>query len=141
MTLLMTCALAAGWVRSFAHVESLWVSSPKILHMFTSQRGAIRWGKQIPNLDHDYSIDFSEVPDAISLDHETFWRSYEMEWRYGFGEFDFGAGTESAVGQITRMERWCLPYWSIVIPLTLLSTYLLLRKRRVAKPNSGPTHV
>lgn len=124
-TLVMACVFAGGWVRSLTHTDSLWVTSPDIQHMFTSQRGAFRWGKQIPNLSHDYSFDLSEVPDAIYRNHDTFWRSYEMDWRYGIGEFDFGAGTESGDSVITRMERWCVPYWSIVIPLVLLSAWLL----------------
>ena len=31
---------------------------------------------------------------------------------------------------------WHVPYWSIVIPLTLLSAYLLFRKPRTPKPHS-----
>ncbi len=36
---------------------------------------------------------------------------------------------------------FAIPYWSIVIPLTLLSAYLLLARPRVAKPTSAPADV
>ena len=50
--------------------------------------------------------------------------------------FDFGAGRSHGAG-IVRTERWAAPYWSIVMPLTFLSAYLLLSKPRVRQPDSA----
>jgi len=51
----------------------------------------------------------------------------------------FGICTEDgtlAGGSFCRMRYWLVPYWSIVIPLTLLSAYLLLaRPRRKPSPD------
>ena len=72
--------------------------------------------------------------------HNQYWKKWQIfEWRVGLGEFDFGAGTGIAPGTEFRIERWAIPYWSLVIPLALLSTYLLLSKPRVAKPKSEST--
>ena len=32
-----------------------------------------------------------------------------------------------------RFELWSVPYWSLILPVTLLSAYLLLTKPRKAK--------
>lgn len=42
-----------------------------------------------------------------------------------------------AKGECSTMfvRLWTVPYWSIVIPLTLLSAYLLLIKPPIPKPN------
>lgn len=63
-------------------------------------------------------------------------------------EWDFVSRYDDWIG-IKNMRRqfpdgdestvWIVPYWSIVIPLTLLSAYLVLSKSRVSKP--GPINV
>ncbi len=50
----------------------------------------------------------------------------EVEWRWDWVGFHFGAGHTSQ----HRTEDYLFPYWSVAIPLTLLSAYLILWKPR-----------
>ncbi len=73
------------------------------------------------------------------------WKYQNVEWRTDWIGFHFGAANATA-GSIRRVEFWIVPYWSIVIPLTLLSAYLLLSKphkstpKKITEPiaNEGP---
>ena len=39
----------------------------------------------------------------------------------------------------SRFEEWVIPYWLLVLPLTLLSAWLILAKPRKAKAATGST--
>lgn len=56
----------------------------------------------------------------------------EIEWRWDWAGFHFGAGHSSQ----QRTEDYLMPYWCLAVPLTLLSAYLIL-----AKPRKRPTQV
>lgn len=56
-------------------------------------------------------------------------QSIGSEWRVDWLGFHFGAAKNTA-GTIRLIEFWIIPFWSIVIPMTLLSAWLLLSKPR-----------
>ena len=65
-------------------------------------------------------------------DYPDQFESIGIKWRFRY--FGFGIGDEVDQTGVLRA-----PYWSIVIPLTLLSAWLLLSKPRIAKSPEKPT--
>lgn len=58
------------------------------------------------------------------------------EWRWNCCGFDFGRASDPSNRTLggVQVSLWVIPYWSIVIPLTLFSVYLLLSKPRQSTP-------
>lgn len=142
LTLLISCVFMVGWVRSQNFVDLVVFPGkifPKGNSIFScaSTDSAVEcqrlWG------DSDAS-NFSGVWKSFPNDaHQRAHRhdGYISEWHRGWCGFLIDEGRW---GQPTthRLRVWVVPYWSIVIPLTLLSAWLLLSKPRVAKPTAGP---
>ena len=113
------------------------------------------------------------APDPSLIDEKRLdpLHGYDPEWHWKWGYFSFGAGTLNAdrVGKpltlgmsiddqeerlkadgprrlhlvFDRRTAWVVPFWSLILPLTLLSTYLLLVKpkkldRAVQSPPQRP---
>ena len=57
------------------------------------------------------------------------WMDHKIVWRRDWFGFHVGVGYRGN----RRDEDCMIPYWSIVVPLTLLSAYLLLTKPRIVK--------
>ena len=55
------------------------------------------------------------------------WNGYDVEWRRDWNQFHFGAGSNGS----GHTDSYIIPYWSIVVPLTLLSAYLILWAPRI----------
>ena len=67
----------------------------------------------------------SELNAPEVIDSEKFEDSFKWHWRF----CGFGCGVEEG-NQNSKWTRTVIPYWSIVIPMTLLSAFLLLSKPR-----------
>jgi hypothetical protein len=53
------------------------------------------------------------------------------EWRYEWADFKFGRGTTPfGTGKPHRTDIVVVPFWSIAMPLTLISAWCLLTKCR-----------
>lgn len=125
ITLLMAIALMAGWMRSRLVEDVAACSILDNRHVFATYPDQIVWWtwNESATRDISFPINWSEIdwylqpPDII--------RAYEIKW--------------SAPNLIWH---WEVPYWSLTVPLTLLSAWLLLsRPRRSTKPNTGvPPH-
>lgn len=68
---------------------------------------------------------------------QVYWEDGSVHWHLQLSDFDFGLMDSECLSQVpgkanwTRREGiWQIPYWSIVIPLSLLSAWLLLSKPR-----------
>jgi hypothetical protein len=122
VALVMACAVGGMWCRSFLVDDSFgWGdSAPDLPIWFTSNDGMlimiaeipIGWGTFRPSLsmwDTEESKPWNEF-----LPPDMKWSFQWCGFGYGWAEFQF----------VT------FPYWSIVIPLALLSAYLLLWKAR-----------
>ena len=117
MTLLMACVFAAGWVRSG----------------FCGDGFDYRTALRVLSLDCMVLISVSRV--------EQFYWTWPDYWSLPFSQFDLDntdlklnlAGILFGVTGDSSHDIVAIPYHWIVIPLTLLSAWLLLSKPR--KPN------
>jgi len=140
-TLVLACVFMAGWVRSLSKVDSISVPCGDALYGVQSIDGRIDFSRTTnteypPKFDW-FSVELSSMRkfwvDANGNPREIDpWPRHEMEWRWDWAGFHFGAGTASSfvagIAKKRRDEDYMLPFWSIVIPPTLLSAFLLLLK-------------
>jgi len=127
VTLVMTLAFMGGLIRSLSITEEVnFASSPYSIEVIRSQDGHIIWvshsdlaSPYVPRFPQWFSGEFHELH-TFFVDPEIAWRT--RSWLFAAG----------SLGQWTIF--WVIPYWLIVLPLTLLSAYLLLVKPQVAKP-------
>jgi hypothetical protein len=119
VTLVMVCVLALGWLRSFDISDQL-NSSLMPNEVFQSACGGVRW----------YSDARSIFPNPSLA---STWSVSTSEWRplseagepvcigFHFDQYEDGS---ISIG---------IPYWSLVIPMTAVSAYLLLSKPTTPK--------
>jgi hypothetical protein len=138
VTLVMACVVGTGWVRSFTIQDTVdfphW-SHDRIDYSIASDNNLIRW--QIVKRGGTYSSPPSDkwfrwnsvVPRTAST--QVFDDIKEQRF-CGFGrryeEIDLGFSTH------TRTQYF-IPYWSLVVPLTALSAYLI-----IWQPKSKESH-
>ena len=134
--LVLACVFAVGWVRSIIVADIIsWANRINTYDLFISAEQQLSWqttydveGLQIITLPawQSSTLDYT-VPD--NDDDQTIWR-----WRI-LG-FELGEFPPQMTGD-SSLARFCsFPYWSIVIPLTLLSAYLLLSQPRSPHPQN-----
>jgi len=125
VTLLMACVVMGGWLRSPHHCDS-----------FNSRIGklAIIW---LISADVQIGVSIITSEDSVIAPKSAGWITYMPEtfealfprqlgfvWRCRY------CGFGKSINQSGDVFVWVCPYWSIVIPLMLLSAYLLLTKPR-----------
>ncbi|MBS0201249.1 MAG: hypothetical protein JSS49_00010 [Planctomycetes bacterium] len=116
VSLVMACAFSTGWLRSIYRKDVIelpkWIGvNASILSLEQSMAYHFYENEMPPGrLWISFSIDHSEIEAAREL----------FRWRWG----GFGYISTSA------LRCYLLPYWSITIPLTILSAYLILWKPR-----------
>ena len=128
-TLVMALVLTVAWMRSFVITDDLYLEFGKATHRVHSLHGCLCWimgnGQQSP-----MSFQWSSGPPNP---HSEPWDDigyYKGTWRL--------AGVTIGTGQMQLDFGWSkvnvvvAPYWSLVLPLTLLSAWLILRKTRKA---------
>lgn len=155
-TLVMACVFAGAWVRSlYPH----WPSPLPSQFVFDEQ--SWRFGYSFTRVDH--AVDRLSFKDSlviwekiqadspIMVNHvigvwfnatdanfpdlkipSKAWASYRELCGFALGRYYLKEGRFDL-----RIVRLVLPFWSIVLPLTLLSGYLLLSKPRVAKQRAA----
>jgi hypothetical protein len=69
---------------------------------------------------HSSALDFSIVDDV----------SEHPVWRWRFLGFEAGEFTTQMTGDSSHGSFCSIPYWSVTVPLTLVSLWLLLSKPR-----------
>ena len=57
------------------------------------------------------------------------WESIEVNLKWDCGRFHFGSGMITWGTRKLKYEAYVIPYWSLVLPLTAISAFLLLSKR------------
>ena len=132
VTLLMALVLMIGWVRSHTIQDELLIRiGNRFEYSFRSSPYGLQWSGRRSNgfqppTDGSEGIKY-EIWRFIALDQypNLFW--FEREWQWDFFGFHFGEGTNPVLPRY-REHYWMVPYWSITIPLTLLSCWLLLSK-------------
>jgi len=131
VTLVMACVFAMAWFRSLFNDDVAQLYRGSTHHQIQLCRGFVAWASEPMAIEEESNkqlgLMFSSHsllgPNATMRDMRT-WCEWTHEWNacgFIFGEKD-------------HTIIWVIPLWSIVIPLTLLSAYLLLVKPRAAKP-------
>jgi len=135
-TLVMACVLAAGWIRSIDTQDRLATEiTPKCIGMFWSGESCLSISLAWSN---DSDIAWAKAVMLIHFSNFTYFTIMDSResnlgsWPTGFGFFrkeGISGGDEQTLGLLA-------PYWSVVIPLSLLSAYLLLGKPGTPAPKT-----
>ena len=133
VTLMVACVLTGGWIRSLTHAESVrFVSGEKTDEIWLSGEGKIAW------LRNQHSSHISGPPEWRS-DPAYFFNSYftfgKVTWKWRF--LSFSATERLDDGSGVRKVCYIAPYWSIVLPMSLLSAWLLLSKTTNASASAN----
>ena len=149
-TLVLSCMAMAGWLRSQSVLDRFFFSQQHSMHAMFSMDGVVSWRRLTPFSDN-LSAGWSERPKWISSEltensinnYKIYWDDGVVHWHWHWqcSGFDFGAASFESLSQVPgnanwmrRVEIWQAPYWSITIPLTLMSLWLLLSKPRPKNP-------
>ena len=124
VTLVMALVLLGAWIRSLQVLDQVRVSREyqTPIYCLQSANGSIRW---IVDEARGAEIYLWMSRTRGNAPHLFADGTPECEWKFRW--LGFGAGKPSRLETI-----WFIPYWSIVIPLTLLSACLILWKPRQA---------
>jgi hypothetical protein len=136
ITLVLACVLAAMWVKSYSKKEEriFVVQGTKSSTFLVSDRTGLFWVRleRQPPLPAAVLVDAADgFVDFVRA--QAVERQIETNWywdRFGFDWGEYGKDANFSIGRITF---WKIPHWPIVIPLTLLSAWLLLSKPRAGK--------
>ena len=145
VTLMMALVLMGGWVRSMSVEDVLKFPSAEGFCFCTFEHERISWG-ELTGPDSEITakrltqwkwlsgrIDLhSGIGPTNTSDHKFYY--YEHDWKWDLCGFYFAEGHGKLTGPCpsTRLRLYVIPYWSIVIPLTLISLWLLLSKSRTS---------
>jgi len=120
VTLMMACVLSAAWIRNQSIVDYLEYGYRNCLWEIQSNTGWVSISRRT------YEREITRLGFRASTYPSK--PAYGKSFRFGWFSEDFGWGHTNVCS---------LPCWSIVLPLTLLSAFLLLGKPRVAKPKKA----
>jgi hypothetical protein len=133
ITLLLACVLLAGWVGSQLRLIGVQTGNSKSTFSVVSMSGRVYFmNLNIPGGFHFTSSDITKPLQP--------WEGFKDVERAHFAGFEFGVGNHKKAAGV-KMGLLILPYWSIVIPLALLSAWLLLSKPRVKNENVPQSEV
>ena len=126
LTLLVACVFAAGWVRSLQIADILQVRLDTNVQSFG---GYVVLATSWPTFQTENPV--RRYPIWITVAVRDCWLTVTND-NLGPWAFDaFGFRMRTQLHQIGAAVRYYMvPYWSIVLPLTVLSAYLLLSKPR-----------
>jgi hypothetical protein len=132
VTLVMACVFAAAWVRSLTELDIVVRLNANNTHLMMSVGGTLNWERMWPIV--------IPRPSRWMYRHQSSSPKEDFDVSYGFLGLGFDIRNQSrietkigTVPYIAESETWQIPYWSIVIPLTLLSAWLLFSNRRQSK--------
>jgi hypothetical protein len=137
MTLVMACFFTAGWIRSPITFDELGVPCFRVI----STNGGLYCEIVLKpfGLDFWYGSMGPNVlgrPDFYNCNDPRVWKWRGLGFAYGtFPPEDFGNPKDGVIA-----FRFFVPYWSVVVILTLISAWCLLTKPRpktAAKPESA----
>ena len=146
LTLLLACVFMAGWLRSPIVSDVLNIPTGK--HSFiglASSGGSLGWARchfRNPAKSNMSAHPFWEKDKYThSLINLTLFDIDGLKWRWRCFGFGFYEGSIDDGDNGYWMNCLQIPYWSIVVSLTLLSSHLLLSKPRKStqKKSTDPT--
>lgn len=126
VTLVAACLMSIGWARSLVVGDAFQFTAGRggAFHQFASEFGAVQWSCWRINryLNPEWATwPIAADPFGNAIDRDDNWSIH--------------------YGSPGKLASLTIPYWMIVVPLTLLSAWLLLSKSRrlEPKPISEPT--
>ena len=125
LMLVMACVAMLGWVRSFPFDEAVWFPTGKRSYSgLISQSGFLVWVSFHHEADAQRAPDFFDWQSQASLGTTPFedYSTWKVLWNWN----EFSSISNESPGE--QQTRWIAPYWSIVLPVTLIAAYLLLSK-------------
>lgn len=139
VTLVMACVLMGGWIRSL-RVEDLVLASGQAMTYHTSHNGLLQWdqithtsGQPVSPGGETRRWEIRLLPHHDPVTSPM--RESILVWRrQGLGFCAAVAEYPNSAGIPCRREQVIIPYWSLVVPLTLLSAYLMLVPSRKRPP-------
>ena len=143
VTLVMACVLTAGWVRSAGTIDLILLDTQ--MHHFNLVSGCGHFQFVAGRLASQTvsRIESVEIPTQISMEMEFDQNVIRSALPTGVKHLRYDA-TEMAIYSISgdvSTPIMTVPYWSIVLPLTLLSAWLLLSKPRPVKRVTPPVNI
>jgi len=145
VTLMMALVFTGGWVRSTFMFDGIEVVSIKSKYLISSIRGQIRWFSahsdqarvqkqeiRFPSAELKAS-DKPERPTTRNQSSVIVGDFYLISETEAWGHYSDLVQTPGPRVQVSEIMAQA-PYWSITIPLTLLSAFLLLSKPRKTTP-------
>jgi hypothetical protein len=136
VTLVLSCLFMVGWARSHRFIDGFgFHPNRETVALIASFRGRTIWilmhnlNGYVPSPESFYSsreLDPSGTYEPFST------RDASWHWHCRLGGFEMGR--MNGLGIVCDQTVLMVPYWSIVIPLTLLSPWLLLSKPRQTPP-------
>jgi hypothetical protein len=153
VTLLAACVLAAGWIRSFSREDEIAITLLHRRQSFDSLSGMIHsWSWRGEAQSWPYEWHSREViverPPKLPVDSLITGMRCPLivEERLMLAKIVASAFDDSQSDHVDSishsLRKRTIPYWMIVLPLTMFSAYLLLikpRKSVAKKPNEPPS--
>ena len=155
VTLVMACVMMGGWVRSFGRMELIHICPGRSLFIIGSRNGSLCVMRSVYQT-HEVAISKSITIFNSSLkrigvgcsseksSNETnikYWTNADgtvpdtvSQSYWTFGGFVFGTESHTTILDERDELIAMAPYWSILVPLTLISLWLLLSKPRNSIP-------
>lgn len=137
LMLVMACLFFAAWLRSLFITDLILIPTANALHSWISDRHGIAWvvetqtAEQHQALLYDISVPFIVSPIFFQ------WNPDEWNLKLSFAGFNYFTVPVIETFTGTPMERIKaakrIPHLLIIIPMTLLSAWLLRSKRRTPK--------
>jgi hypothetical protein len=143
VTLVMACVFTAGLIRSQEDLDILYLNYGSHNYKISSGKGQLHFGRtpyieDAPAFDWRFGVGLKHINRLDGYYWFETWTRVPAEWRYDWAGFHISDGI-TFTGY--RLIFCCVPYWSIVTPLTTLSAYLLLRKPRAPVTKKSPAPV
>jgi hypothetical protein len=132
VTLVMACALTGAWLRSETEFHCFTLPANSWAHVtLVSERGSVRLVK----MDAVHSLSsarwwYGTLPEIADPSDYLEGGGIEVDWRWDLGGFTIAYYHVTEQPEIGHTAECKLPYWSIVLCVTLLSAYLILWKPR-----------
>lgn len=137
MTLVMACGFAGLWIRGHAIKDVYQFGNGRgpVYDTVVSSRYGLMWFRYEATDGSGYSWNpgWFAIPINASteLHSEECKIVHDIKWRWSGWGFDF---CDSGKGDRIHVVHRNIPYWSLALPLTALSAFLLLTKPRKTTP-------
>jgi len=141
VTLLTALVFMGGWLRSLVTINRFTIKSDGYnFNWLASFNGSIAWQRVVPVDASKWSTDINEfVPELFQSTAEgvaeyvlgaLLGNEDKFEWKHRLFGFEIGEYQQEEALEAVRVTIWKIQYWSITIPLTLISLWLLVSKPR-----------